>query len=92
MKPIRYAVLATLVGAMFSFGQAAFAQNVDPGNAAVNTGKTRAEVRAELIRAEADGLLPVSKTDYPPSAQTIARNRTEYQARYMHDNVSTAAK
>lgn len=97
MKPIRYAVLATVMGAMFSFGQAAFAQSADAGvtvttpAAPQNTGKTRAEVRAELVQAEAQGLLPVSKNDYPPTPQTIARNQAEYQASHMDNRVSTAS-
>lgn len=39
---------------------------------------TRADVRADLIQAERDGSLPTLNTDYPPSAQTIARNRELY--------------
>ncbi|WP_225031632.1 DUF4148 domain-containing protein [Paraburkholderia sp. XV] len=41
-------------------------------------GLTRAQVHAQLLDAEADGLLPVPKNDYPPSAQTIARNKELY--------------
>ncbi|MCA8405794.1 DUF4148 domain-containing protein [Burkholderia cenocepacia] len=39
---------------------------------------TRADVRADLIQAERDGTLPTSNWDYPPSTQTIARNRELY--------------
>ena len=53
------------------------ANAVAGGNAA--TGKTRAQVRAELLQAEEAGLVPVDKIDYPPSAQTIARNRARFQ-------------
>ncbi|RKF35914.1 hypothetical protein BCY88_08805 [Paraburkholderia fungorum] len=42
-------------------------------------GKTRAQVRAELLQAQRAGLAPVHKNDYPPSAETIARNRTRFQ-------------
>ncbi|HGO6129137.1 MULTISPECIES: DUF4148 domain-containing protein [Burkholderia cepacia complex] len=42
-------------------------------------GKTRAEVYAELIQAQKDGLIPSSKSDYPPSEATIRRNRELYQ-------------
>ncbi|MFW6855157.1 DUF4148 domain-containing protein [Burkholderia gladioli] len=38
-------------------------------------GKTREQVRQELIQAYHDGLLPASKNDYPPSASTIERNQ-----------------
>lgn len=42
-------------------------------------GKTRAQVRAELLQAEEAGLTPVHKNDYPPSAETVARNRVRFQ-------------
>lgn len=42
-------------------------------------GKTRAQVRAELLHAEEAGLAPVHKNDYPPSAETVARNRARFQ-------------
>ncbi|SMF99594.1 DUF4148 domain-containing protein [Burkholderia singularis] len=41
----------------------------------VSSGKTREQVRQELIQAYHDGLLPTSKLDYPPSEATIARNK-----------------
>ncbi|HDR8911271.1 TPA: DUF4148 domain-containing protein [Burkholderia multivorans] len=44
------------------------------GNAP-SQGKTREQVRRELIQAYHDGLLPTSKHDYPPSPATIARNK-----------------
>jgi len=97
MKSIRYAVLATVVGAMFSFGQAAFAQSAYSDATATtpavsqNAGKTRAEVRAELVQAEAQGLVPISKNDYPPTPLTIARNRAEYQSSHMDDRVISAS-
>ncbi|HEV3423454.1 MAG TPA: DUF4148 domain-containing protein [Paraburkholderia sp.] len=97
MKLIRYAALATMAGAMLTFGQAAFAQSADPTGAmtppaaSANTGKTRAEVRAELVQAEAQGLLPVGENNYPPTAQQIARNREIYQIRHSDSGTSTAA-
>ena len=50
---------------------AAFAQ-------ASSSGPTRADVIAELVQAQRDGTVPTSNWDYPPSAQTIARNRELY--------------
>lgn len=53
-------------------------------------GKTRAEVRAELIQAEAQGLLPTRKDDYPPSAATISQNRALYAEQHPGtDGVAT---
>jgi hypothetical protein len=43
--------------------------------AALAQGKTRAQVQQELAQARHDGLVPISKTSYPPSAEQIARNR-----------------
>lgn len=38
-------------------------------------GKSREQVRQELIQARHDGLTSVRKTQYPPDAATIARNK-----------------
>ncbi|ONC16819.1 DUF4148 domain-containing protein [Burkholderia pseudomallei] len=38
-------------------------------------GKTRDEVRQELIRAQHEGVVPAGKNDYPPSAALVARNK-----------------
>jgi hypothetical protein len=43
-------------------------------------GKSRAEVYAELIQAQKDGILPLNRNNYPPSQQTIQRNRDVYRA------------
>jgi hypothetical protein len=43
-------------------------------------GKTRAEVYGELIQAQKDGILPWYRYDYPPSQETIQRNRDLYRA------------
>jgi hypothetical protein len=47
--------------------------------AATAPGKTREQVRAELLQAEEAGLVPVHKNDYPPSAETVARNQVRFQ-------------
>ncbi|WP_321917670.1 MULTISPECIES: DUF4148 domain-containing protein [unclassified Paraburkholderia] len=41
-------------------------------------GKTRAQVRAELLQAGEEGMLPTRWVDYPPSAATRARNREDF--------------
>ncbi|CAB3792572.1 hypothetical protein LMG28614_03559 [Paraburkholderia ultramafica] len=64
------------------FGANAFAQSTTPE-------LTRAEVRAQLVQAEADGLVPTRNNDYPPSAVTIARNKEIYAIR--HKNGSSDA-
>ncbi|CAJ2761135.1 Uncharacterised protein [Burkholderia pseudomallei] len=43
--------------------------------AAFAQGKTRDEVRQELIRAQHEGVVPAGKNDYPPSAALVARNK-----------------
>lgn len=43
--------------------------------AAFSQGKTRDEVRQELIRAQHEGVVPAGKNDYPPSAALVARNK-----------------
>ncbi|WP_206996627.1 DUF4148 domain-containing protein [Trinickia mobilis] len=40
--------------------------------------KTRGQVRQELIESERAGLVPVGRTDYPPSQATINRNRVRF--------------
>jgi hypothetical protein len=97
MKLTRYAALAAVVVSLLPFGQSAFAQSTDatgavtPAVASVNAGKTRAEVRAELIQAEQQGLLPVSKNNYPPTPQEIAQNRATYEVRYVDGRASMAS-
>lgn len=41
-------------------------------------GKTRDQVRHELIEAESAGLVPSPKSDYPPSQATIERNKARF--------------
>jgi hypothetical protein len=79
MKKIVYLILATLsVGAA---GQA-FAQS---------SGLTRAEVRQQLVTAEAQGLVPSSGTQYPPNARTIAHNRAVYAEQHEGDSAAQSA-
>lgn len=49
---------------------------------AQTSGITRAEVKQQLVQAEAQGLLPSNGTDYPPRASSIARNKAAYVARH----------
>ncbi|KUY82914.1 DUF4148 domain-containing protein [Burkholderia cepacia] len=59
-------VTATLSLGMVS--QAASAQTQTQG-------KTRTQVVNELKQAQHDGVVPTSKTQYPPSGELIARNK-----------------
>ncbi|WP_423395975.1 DUF4148 domain-containing protein [Burkholderia sp. LMG 21824] len=68
MKLVAAFVVATL---SLPFGTQAFAQSTQAP-------LTRAEVRQQLIDAEANGLLPFNRNDYPPSPAQIARNRELY--------------
>jgi hypothetical protein len=42
-------------------------------------GKTRAQVRTELLEAQRAGTVPVHKNEYPPSVETVARNQVRFQ-------------
>ncbi|MGU7811392.1 DUF4148 domain-containing protein [Burkholderia sp. AW49-1] len=71
MKTVKLAAL--FVTATLSLGiatQAAFAQTQTPMQ-----GKTRAEVISELKQAQHDGVVPTSKTQYPPTGEIVARNK-----------------
>ncbi|EUC21579.1 DUF4148 domain-containing protein [Paraburkholderia hospita] len=48
-------------------------------------GKTREQVREELVQAWRDGLLPYKRYEYPPSAETIARNKELYAITHPND-------
>lgn len=61
--------------------QAAFAQTQMQG-------KTRTEVINELKQAQHDGVVPTSKTQYPPTSEMIARNR-ELHVISMHAGENT---
>ncbi|MBN3835428.1 DUF4148 domain-containing protein [Burkholderia sp. Ac-20344] len=82
MKLVAAFVVATL---SLPFGTQAFAQSTQAP-------LTRADVHRQLIDAEADGLLPFNRNDYPLSHAEIARNRQLY-ARQHPDAapVATAA-
>lgn len=79
MKLVAAFVVATL---SLPFATQAFAQSTQAPI-------TRADVRQQLIDAEADGLLPSNRNDYPPSASQIARNRQLYAIQH-HDAMPTA--
>ncbi len=72
----------TLAAVCLTFGVNAFAQTSAPG-------LTRAEVRAQLIQAERDGLIPANKDNYPPDARTIEHNRKIYAIQHP-DSAGTA--
>ncbi|MGV7245118.1 DUF4148 domain-containing protein [Caballeronia sp. M23-90] len=48
---------------------------------AAPVGKTREQVIQELIQAERDGLVPTSRSDYPPSDRLIELNKERYTVR-----------
>jgi len=75
---------ALFVTATLSLGittQAAFAQTQTQG-------KTRAEVINELKQAQHDGVVPTSKTQYPPTSEMVARNK-ELHLISMHADEKT---
>ncbi|MGU3782063.1 DUF4148 domain-containing protein [Burkholderia metallica] len=74
------ALLALVVGTPV----AAFAQTS-------SSGLTRADVIAELVQAQRDGTVPTSNWDYPPSTQTIARNRELYAIAHGEPATATAS-
>lgn len=69
MKTAKLAAL--FVTATLSLGmatQAAFAQTQTQG-------KSRTQVINELKQAQHDGIVPINKTQYPPTAEVVARNK-----------------
>ncbi|WP_345817449.1 DUF4148 domain-containing protein (plasmid) [Paraburkholderia sp. PREW-6R] len=66
------------------FGANAFAQSS-------TAGLTRAEVIAQLRQAQAQGLVPARKDDYPPSEATIERNRELYAIQHGSDGTNVVA-
>ena len=50
-------------------------------------GKSRAEVKQELVQAHHTGVIPSSKTQYPPDANTIARNKQTHAIALWRDNL-----
>jgi hypothetical protein len=81
MKLLSAFVLAAL---SLPFGTSVYAQSSAPG-------LTRAEVRAQLIQAEKEGLLPWSRGDYPPSERTVERNRELYAIRHPSSASTSSA-
>lgn len=75
MKAIKLSVLTVAAAMSISvFAQTAQAQTQ------VQQGKTREQVHQELVKAQHDGVVPVSKTQYPPSATLIAQNKETHAA------------
>ncbi|MEN8516010.1 DUF4148 domain-containing protein [Burkholderia sp. RS02] len=69
MKTAKLAALFVTVTLSLGMAtQAAFAQTQTQG-------KTRTQVVNELKQAQHDGVVPTSKTQYPPTAEMIARNK-----------------
>jgi hypothetical protein len=66
------------VAATILIATTALVSSVAFAQSAPDTNKTRAQVRAELVAAERDGLIPVSNVDYPPGADTVARNQADF--------------
>ncbi|WP_321951283.1 DUF4148 domain-containing protein [Paraburkholderia bannensis] len=65
MKVTRLAGFVVAASLGFAFvSQTALAQS-----------KTRAQVNAELSQAQHDGITPVSKTQYPPTPDALARQK-----------------
>lgn len=54
-------------------------------------GKTRTEVRAELVEAQRDGLVPAPKYDYPPSEAAIERNKELYAITHQGEGTRTVS-
>jgi Domain of unknown function (DUF4148) len=73
MKTIAIATVSLLISA---FAGSAIAATTAPD------GLTRAQVRAQLVEAQRDGVIPTSQNDYPPTASQIAENRAVYQAQF----------
>lgn len=69
---------------------AAFAVGFAGHTIAQTSGVTREQVKQELIQAQAQGLLPSSHNDYPPSARTIARNKTIYAIRHSSEHAGSS--
>jgi hypothetical protein len=96
------AVAVTALG--LSFGATAFAQTASSGltrsgvtrsgvtrSGVTRSGVTRAEVVAQLAQAQAEGYLPTSDGDYPPSTATIAHNREIYAIQHGTDGMMKTA-
>ncbi|MXN77799.1 DUF4148 domain-containing protein [Burkholderia sp. 4701] len=80
----RLMAAAVLLAVAIGTPAAAFAQ-------ATSSGLTRADVIADLVHAQRDGVVPAPKRDYPPSAQTIALNRARYAVAHGEQGTATAS-
>jgi Domain of unknown function (DUF4148) len=83
---MKHAFLTVLLLATSTF---AVAQTTNPAplaagdpntsaDVAAPTGKSRAQVMAELVQAQKAGLIPTTEADYPPSDNEIRLNRERY--------------
>lgn len=71
MKEIAFVIaLSTLIGAP------AFAQN----SSDASQGRSRAEVKKELAESKHDGTFTKKNGEYPPSEQTIKRQKADHAA------------
>lgn len=62
-----------------AMGSTASAQEAPAASRNTSTGKSRAQVRTELLEAERAGTVPVHKNEYPPSVETVARNQVRFR-------------
>lgn len=80
MKPTFAAIVLATGAAMLALMGVVHAQQ-SPGG----SGKTREQVREELRQAYRDGLLPHRRGEFPPSAETIRRNKRLYALRHPEE-------
>ncbi|HWT38464.1 MAG TPA: DUF4148 domain-containing protein [Paraburkholderia sp.] len=73
----------------FMLGAVACCVAMSASAQSVSTGKTRAEVRAELVQAQREGFVPAPKHDYPPSAEEVQHNAEIYAIQHGGGNTRT---
>lgn len=81
MRTIIASVLCFVV--FFQLAASAGVVDANGSTAVVTSGKTRAEVRAELVQAERDGWIPTNsgrQRAYPPDVAQMRRNQDLYDA------------
>ncbi len=81
LRPLALILAAALSTAALVTPAFANSDSMDAGTG----GLTRAEVKAQLIQAEASGIIPAGKNEYPLDSSQIARNRMIYQASHPAD-------